>query len=154
MSLDAEDGTVNISHTGTDDSTQGKFNNIKFFISDSSMKGQAEVIHAGAKNESTGSANHSILTNASITSCDLLDPDWLISADEIQLDHDDEYGTADDVVIRFKGVPFMYTPYMEFPTSDKRRSGFYSPSSAPHLQGGWNSPCPGTGISHRIRMLC
>ncbi|NOQ87418.1 MAG: LPS assembly protein LptD, partial [Gammaproteobacteria bacterium] len=127
MSLDAEDGTVNINNTGTDDSTQGKFNNIKFFISDSNMKGQAEVIHAGAKNESTGSANHSILTNASITSCDLLDPDWLISADKIQLDHDDEYGTADDVVIRFKGVPFMYTPYMEFPTSDKRRSGFLFP---------------------------
>jgi len=127
MSLEADGGTVNINRTDSEDSTQGNFNNIKFFIPDSNMKGQAETIQAHGKNESTDSANHSTLINANITSCDLLDPDWLISADEIQLDHDDEYGSADDVVIRFKGVPFMYVPYMEFPTSDRRRSGLLFP---------------------------
>jgi len=127
MSLDAEEGTVNINTTSTDSSTQGTFNHIKFFIPDSNMKGQAEVIHASEKNAANGNTNISILNNASITSCDLSAPDWLISADEIQLDHDDEYGSADDVVIRFKDVPFMYVPYMEFPTSDKRRSGLLFP---------------------------
>ncbi len=128
ISLDADKGNVNISKTGTDKSTQGTFSDIKFFIPDSNMKGQAESIHAGKTKSSGTSANHSTLNNASITSCDLFDPDWLISADEINLDHDDEYGSADDVVIRFKGVPFMYTPYMEFPTSDRRRSGFLFPA--------------------------
>ena len=116
LSLEADAGTVNMDKNGK----QGIFNNIKFFIPDSNMKGKAETIHSGEDKQST-------LNNASITSCDLFDPDWLISADEIQLDHEDEYGSADDVVIRFKDVPFMYVPYMEFPTSDKRRSGLLFP---------------------------
>jgi LPS-assembly protein len=129
MSLDAEGGTVSINKEGAADRTSGEFNNIEFYIPDSNMKGKAEVIHAGDNaNAEEGKTNHSVLNNASITSCDLFDPDWLISADEIQLDHDDEYGSADDVVIRFKDIPFMYVPYMEFPTSDKRRSGLLFPA--------------------------
>ena len=127
LSLDADSGTVDINQSSTGASTQGKFNNIKFFMPGSNMKGQAETIHAREKDAATGSANISILNNAIITSCDLSAPDWLISADEIELDHDDEYGSAEDVVIRFKDVPFMYVPYMEFPTSDKRRSGLLFP---------------------------
>ncbi|MFV9615178.1 MAG: LPS-assembly protein LptD [Gammaproteobacteria bacterium] len=120
LSLDAEAGAVSIGDSNEPGSKQGNFTNIKFFIPDSNMKGSADIIHSGDDNQST-------LNNASITSCDLLDPDWLISADEIRLDHKDEYGKADDVVIRFKGIPFLYTPYIEFPTSDKRRSGLLFP---------------------------
>ncbi|VAW51820.1 LPS-assembly protein LptD @ Organic solvent tolerance protein precursor [hydrothermal vent metagenome] len=127
MSLDADNGTVSMDKTETSDNTQGTFNNIKFFIPESNMKGQAEVVNATQKTDAAENRNISVLNNASITSCDLFDPDWLISADEIKLDHDDEYGTADDVVIRFKNVPFMYVPYMEFPTSNKRRSGLLFP---------------------------
>ena len=119
LSLDADSGTVDIKK----DSTQGNFKNIKFFIPENNMKGKAESIKAG----NTSNNKRSILTNASITSCDLFDPDWLISADEIRLDHDDEYGSAEDVVLRFKSVPFLYTPYIEFPTSDRRRSGLLFP---------------------------
>ncbi|MBE9559390.1 MAG: LPS-assembly protein LptD, partial [Proteobacteria bacterium] len=124
MSLNADGGTISINNTDASKNTQGQFDNITFFIPDSNMNGKAETIHSGKQADNT---NISTLINASITSCDLLDPDWLISADEIELDHDDEYGSADDVVIRFKGVPFMYTPYIEFPTSDRRRSGLLFP---------------------------
>ncbi len=124
MSLNADSGTVSTNSEDTDEGPQGKFNNIIFFIADSNMNGKAETIHSGERSDGT---NHSTLINASITSCNLEKPDWLISADEIELDHDDEYGSAEDVVIRFKDVPFMYVPYMEFPTSDKRRSGFLFP---------------------------
>jgi len=125
MSLNADGGTVSISNADPDKETQGKFDNINFFIPDSNMNGMAETIHSG---KTTDNISMSTLINASITSCDLRDPDWLISADEIELDHDDEYGSAEDVVVRFKDVPFMYLPYMEFPTSDKRRSGFMFPA--------------------------
>jgi len=124
MSLNADSGTVSINSENSDESTQGKFNNIVFFIADSNMNGKAETIHSREQNDKT---NRSTLINASITSCNLHKPDWLISADEIDLDHDDEYGSAEDVVIRFKDIPFMYVPYMEFPISDKRRSGFLFP---------------------------
>ena len=125
MSLNADGGTISVDNTGAGKKTHGQFNNITFFIPDSNMNGKAETIHSGQQPDNT---NRSTLINASITSCNLLDPDWLISAAEIELDHDDEYGSADDVVIRFKSVPFMYVPYMEFPTSDRRRSGLLFPT--------------------------
>jgi LPS-assembly protein len=124
LSLDADTGTISIDATNGQSSKQGEFSNIKFFIPDSNMKGKAETILAGEKADNS---HQSTLKNASITSCNLVNPDWLISADEIRLDHTDEYGSADDVVIRFKDVPFLYTPYIEFPTSDKRRSGLLFP---------------------------
>jgi LPS-assembly protein len=126
MSLNADSGTVSTNGEDTDNGAQGKFNNIVFFIADSNMNGKAESIHSRENNDGV---NRSTLINASITSCNLHKPDWLISADEIELDHDDEYGSAEDVVIRFKDVPFMYVQYMEFPTSDKRRSGFLFPQA-------------------------
>ena len=124
LSLDADSGTVNMNSSGEDDDTKGYFTNIKFFMPDSNMKGKAETINASDRNNKNKT---SVLNNASITTCDLLDPDWFISADTITLDHIDEYGSAEDMVIRFKDIPFMYVPYMEFPTSDKRRSGFLFP---------------------------
>jgi len=124
LSLEADAGTVSNITSGNEKSKQGRFNDIKFYIPNSNMKGKAETI---VSSEDADKNQYSILNNASITSCDLLDPDWLISADEIRLDHVDEYGSADDVVIRFKDIPFLYTPYIEFPTSDKRRSGFLFP---------------------------
>lgn len=124
MSLNADSGTVSTNSEDSSKGTQGKFDNIVFYIADSNMNGKAESILSG---EHTDKTKHSTLRNASITSCNLAGPDWLISASQIELDHDDEYGSAEDVVIRFKDVPFMYVPYMEFPTSDKRRSGFLFP---------------------------
>ncbi len=121
LSLDAEAGAVNMGSADEQGSKQGEFTNIKFFIPDSNMKGSADIIHSGDDNRST-------LNNAKITSCNLLDPDWIISADKIRLDHKDESGTANDVVIRFKNVPFMYTPFMAFPITDKRRSGLLFPA--------------------------
>ncbi|PCI09136.1 MAG: hypothetical protein COB77_00645 [Gammaproteobacteria bacterium] len=124
ISLDANDGSVKVNTTNGQDTKQGNFNDVTFFIPDNNLKGIAKTIVISAySNKNTQSK----LSDASITSCDLFDPDWLISADKIRLDHDEEYGSADDVVIRFKGVPFLYTPYIEFPTSDKRRSGLLFP---------------------------
>lgn len=116
LSLDARDGSVNMSQN-----KQALFNGIRFYIPESNMKGMATSISA------EGDDKRSKLSKASITSCPLIDPDWLISADEIELEHTDEYGSAEDVVIRFKGMPFLYTPYIEFPTSDRRRSGLLFP---------------------------
>ncbi len=124
MALSAADGIVNINTDSQQHNTQGEFNKVKFVIADSKMKGKAETIHLSGQVKNN---QISTLYHAGITSCNLMDPDWLISADEIRLDHVDEYGSADDVVIRFKGVPFLYTPYIEFPTSNKRRSGLLFP---------------------------
>jgi len=124
MALDATTGTVNVSTVDDQRNSRGKFNNTRFYISESKMNGQAEDLQLS---EQADSNKISILRNTSITSCNLQAPDWLISAETITLDHNDESGTARNVIIRFKAVPFLYTPYMQFPTSDKRRSGLLFP---------------------------
>jgi len=126
LSLNADKAVFSL----TDSTQQAEFNHAKFIIPKKdagtenagslNMKGKAESIVSG-------SDDISHLKQAELTSCFLGAPDWLLSADEIELDHADEYGKAHDVVIEFKDIPFLYTPYMEFPISDKRRSGLLFP---------------------------
>ena len=130
MSLDANNGEINLDETDSGDQSSGTFNSTTFYLPDSNMKGQAETVISSDRIEGeVTETKNTVLYDASITSCDLADPDWLLSADEIRLDHDDESGAADHVVMRFKGVPFLYTPHLRFPTSNKRRSGFLFPTA-------------------------
>ncbi|MDY6979243.1 MAG: LPS-assembly protein LptD [Pseudomonadota bacterium] len=68
------------------------------------------------------------LDNATYTTCSIGDPDWLLSAGHIMLDTQSRQGSASNVVVRFKGVPFLYLPYMRFPIGDERLSGLLYPS--------------------------
>ena len=68
------------------------------------------------------------LKEATYTTCDIGDPDWLLSAGHIMLDNESRQGTAKDVVVSFKGVPFIYLPYMRFPIGEERLSGLLYPS--------------------------
>lgn len=58
---------------------------------------------------------------------DLRSNAWRISASSIDLNHDTEQGLARNVVLRIKDIPVMYLPYLSFPLSDKRKSGFLAP---------------------------
>lgn len=68
------------------------------------------------------------LEEATYTTCDQSDPDWLLSADHIMLNRKSRQGTAEDVVVEFKGVPFLYLPYMRFPIGEERLTGLLYPS--------------------------
>lgn len=62
------------------------------------------------------------------TTCDPGEEDWVLKADEIKLDRVAEFGTARNVMVKLKGVPIFYSPWMTFPLSDRRKSGFLTPS--------------------------
>ena len=68
------------------------------------------------------------LVETNFTSCDPEDPDWELVAGNILLDNATHQGHAEDVVLRFKGVPLLYLPYMRFPIGDARLTGFLFPS--------------------------
>jgi len=114
MAFDAERGDLQI------DNREYAFDDIEFFIPQSRLHGGANTV------ASTGADTFS-LTDASLTSCPPDDVDWLLSADSIDIDYVDEYGSAEDVWIEFQHVPVFYTPYIEFPIGDKRRSGLLAP---------------------------
>ena len=62
------------------------------------------------------------------TTCDPGNSNWEMIASEINLDKVNEVGTARNVRVEFFGVPVFYSPILSFPLSDKRKSGFLSPS--------------------------
>lgn len=67
------------------------------------------------------------LENPTYSTCPVGDEDWALNASEMELHTEEGYGEAKHAVMRFKGVPFAYTPYITFPLNDERKSGFLMP---------------------------
>jgi len=67
------------------------------------------------------------LGDVGYTTCPPESEDWIIEADDIQLDTQTGVGKARDVKLRFKGVPILYSPYLSFPITDARKSGILTP---------------------------
>ena len=115
MSVDADGGNFLV---GTE---RSEFINIQFYIPETRLRGGAESVTSPGKNIAK-------MHDSYVTSCPPDDIDWLLQAKSIQLDMEDEYGKAKGVLLRFKQVPILYTPYIEFPIGDRRRSGLLIPT--------------------------
>ena len=68
------------------------------------------------------------LFGARYTTCEAGVDDWYLRAGELELDHQAETGTARNASVEFKGVPILYTPWIDFPFSNQRKSGLLAPS--------------------------
>ena len=82
------------------------------------------------------------INDATYTTCNPDDEVWALDASEIELDRISEWGSARDVVVRFKGTPIFYSPYLTFPLTDKRKSGFLTPSYRVSGQTGFEVALP------------
>lgn len=74
-----------------------------------------------------------VIHNATFTTCrrePQLDwvPDWVLKATRLGIDNEEETGTAQGALLSFKGVPLLPIPYLSFPLSDKRKSGYLPPT--------------------------
>lgn len=68
------------------------------------------------------------LYKARYTTCEAGVDDWYLRASELELDHHTETGTATHASVEFKGVPILYTPWIDFPFNKQRKSGLLAPS--------------------------
>jgi len=110
----------------------GKMTNTKFKLSKglSSADGIDTV-----KIESRGSADVVNLEGegfvrmekANYTTCAEGDKSVMIGASELELDRLGGVGKARNAIIRFKGLPIFYSPYLSFPLNDKRKTGLLTP---------------------------
>ncbi|PLX60493.1 MAG: LPS-assembly protein LptD [Sedimenticola selenatireducens] len=62
------------------------------------------------------------------TTCPPGDNGWQVEAKELEIDQSTGVGVAHNAKLRFKGVPFIYLPYVSFPIDDRRKSGFLPPT--------------------------
>ncbi|MEE9451747.1 MAG: LPS-assembly protein LptD [Gammaproteobacteria bacterium] len=82
------------------------------------------------------------LDQASFTTCSPTRDAWTLKAKKIILDQEKNTGHAYNATLRVKGIPILYTPYMNFPLSDERKSGFLTPSFGFAEQNGFEVSLP------------
>jgi LPS-assembly protein len=67
------------------------------------------------------------LKGVTFTTCPQLDKSWEVRAKSIVLDTHQKLGTGRDAEVEFMGVPLVYLPWVSFPLSSERKSGFLFP---------------------------
>jgi LPS-assembly protein len=98
----------------------GHFTQVNYGLTGSSAKGSA-------REALVDSGNHSILRELQFTTCPGENPEWVLTADELELNFDDGVGKARKAKLEFFNIPILYLPYMTFPIDDRRKSGFLYP---------------------------
>lgn len=113
----------------------GQFENSRYIIKDNRGRGQSTELEMemGTKTK---------LKNADYSTCDPANKFWALSASTIKLDHIEDRGKARNVVLKIKNVPVFYSPYLSFPLSDKRKTGFLTPGMGSSNRNGFEARTP------------
>jgi LPS-assembly protein len=68
------------------------------------------------------------LEQSSYTTCPAGGEDWHINASELAIDRTRNVGSARHAWVEFLGVPFLYSPWLDFSLTQERKSGVLAPS--------------------------
>lgn len=117
------------------DSDIGEMSQPKFEFSENHARGTAEVMHIESKMNYT-------FDDAAYTTCPAGKDDWLLRMGRLEVDRTTQVGVAHHAVVEFKGVPILYTPWMDFSLNGSRRSGFLAPSYGYSNKGGYELTVP------------
>ena len=103
------------------DTSTGEFDSARYQYLEQHASGKAAtIVHT--------SRDVTRLHHATYTTCDPNKIDWELRARDVTLHHDEAVGEAYSVTLRFKDVPFLYFPYINFPLNDKRKTGVLPPT--------------------------
>ena len=83
-----------------------------------------------------------LLAGSTFTTCPTDQPAWQLSADEINLSEDEAWGEAWHAKFELFGVPVLYVPYINFPITDERKSGFLFPTVRSSQKNGFEFEIP------------
>lgn len=113
----------------------GEVQDPNFWLGASGGSGQAERAQIFSRSRMR-------LTNMEYTGCPCPDPAWYISSPRVDLDFDENEGVARNGVLYFKGVPILASPYLSFPITDERKSGFLLPTYGGSSNSGFEISIP------------
>lgn len=97
------------------------FEGAEFELPAQPARGAAARIHATKEGELN-------LDDVRYTTCPIGNDDWILEASDIDINQRSGIGTGRNVRLDFKGVPILYTPFISFPVSDQRKTGFLFPT--------------------------
>ncbi|MGF1612448.1 MAG: LPS-assembly protein LptD [Gammaproteobacteria bacterium] len=99
----------------------GRIEQARFRLDAEHARGQARGIVIDSRDEVLQAEE------GTYTTCDAGNRDWLLRGKNIKLNRRSEVGSAWNVTLSIKGVPVLYSPFLTFPLTDKRKSGFLPP---------------------------
>ena len=74
----------------------------------------------------------SLFNQASYSTCPPLSPVWQVKASHLELNKNTGRGVARNARILVRGIPVLYTPYLNFPIDSRRQTGFLPPTLRPN----------------------
>ncbi len=117
------------------DTNMGDMQQPQFTFIETGGRGAAEVAHIASRKEYE-------LEGATYTTCPVENDDWLLKMSRLDIDRTSQVGTAYNARVVFMGLPILYTPWMNFPLSDRRRSGLLGPTFGTTTTGGTEMTLP------------
>lgn len=116
------------------DRNSGEINNARFVFPDIHALGSADRM-------SFEDPEHAALEGVRYTTCPPEKQDWLLRARELNLDRENNTGEAYSVVLSFMHVPFLYSPYLNFPL-EGRKTGLLPPTFGTSEENGTDISLP------------
>jgi LPS-assembly protein len=107
----------------------------QFEFSENHARGAAENVQI------LGKQNYNF-EGATYTTCPAGNDDWLMRMSSLEIDRQTRVGVAHHARVEFKGVPILYTPWMDFALDGSRRSGFLGPVFGSTNKGGTEMTLP------------
>lgn len=82
------------------------------------------------------------LVKARYTTCSADSDDWYIKSGQIKIDDETKTARATHSTVEFKGVPILYTPWINFPYANQRKSGLLAPTWGTTTKSGFELLAP------------
>jgi LPS-assembly protein len=99
----------------------GFFHEPQFYVGENGARGSASELRFSGP-------ERYMVVDARYTTCVASHEDWYIRMEELELDQSRKVGTGRNATLHFLGAPVAYTPWLEFPLSGERKSGFLTPT--------------------------
>jgi len=103
------------------DTETGFFAEPQYHIGENASHGSASEILFKGPNEYE-------IKDARYTTCVAPNEDWYLQSRDVEIDKSRLVATARHATVYFKDVPILYAPWLEFPLSSERKSGFLTPT--------------------------
>jgi LPS-assembly protein len=117
------------------DSRVGDLSHSEYRLASNGARGVAATLHLG------GQGNYT-LNDVTYTTCPVGHDDWMLNMNRLDLDRNTQIGVAHGATVEFKGVPILYSPWMDFPLKGQRMSGLLAPVFGSTTTGGTELTVP------------
>ena len=95
----------------------------QFVLQPNALRGTAHVLDRSGEGDIK-------VSRGSFTRCEPGNNEWRLTSSTLNIANGSKFGTATNAVLRVHDVPIFYTPYIRFPVTDERMSGWLFPDVA------------------------